>query len=109
MASWIQLHEEDMEGAFQEIGFVKVGRDTFADEHRILFRDRDSNGHRGALGYAVVELSSGDQFFLQHEPGLAETGVWLYAKASGDARRQCDEFAAAFAIDPAEILPFRAD
>lgn len=108
MASWIQLHEEDMEGAFEEIGFVKLGRDTFTDEHRILFRDRGSNGHRGALSYAVIEVASGQQFFLQHEPSLAESGVWLYAKAGGDARRQCDEFAAAFGIDPAEILPFRA-
>ena len=67
---------------------MKVGRDVFADDHRILFRDRDSNGHRGALSYAVIEVRSGSQFFLQHEPSLAESGLWLYAKAGGNARRR---------------------
>lgn len=106
MPDWIQLHEDDMEGAFEEIGFVRLAREVFAADYQISFRERGENGHRGALSYAVIELRSGAQFFLQHEPRLAETGVWLYAQAGGDAQRRRDEFVGAFSIDPQQILAF---
>jgi hypothetical protein len=106
VADWIQMHEDRMVGAFEEIGFVKMTREAFSSRYQISFHERDQSGMRGALSYALIQLRSGSQFFLQHEPRLAETGVWLYSKAGGDAQRQCREFAAAFSIDPDEILAF---
>lgn len=106
MADWIQMNEDRMVGAFEEIGFVKMTREAFTSRYHIFFQERAQSGMRGALSYALIQLRSGSQFFLQHEPRLAETGVWLYAKAGGDAQGQCREFAAAFRIDPDQILAF---
>lgn len=102
MCDWHQKDEMDLNGAFKEIAFIRIAPEDFADRFEIVFTRRE-HGKRDLLSYAAVELSSGARFFLQHEHKLSNSGLWLYGSAESDAQAQCEEFATAFGIDPADI------
>jgi hypothetical protein len=105
MRDWRQKDEKQLDGAFKEIAFIRMPPDEFADRFKITFTQR-THGKREMLSYAAVELRSGARYFLQHERKLSEKGIWLYGSAERDAKLQCDEFATAFGIDPADIAAF---
>lgn len=102
MREWRQKDETELDGAFREIAFIRMGPDDFAQRYQIVFTRRE-HGKRELLSYAAVELDSGARFFLQHEHKLSDQGIWLYGDAERDAAQQCDEFAKAFGIAPADI------
>jgi hypothetical protein len=102
MHDWRQKDEQELDGAFKEIAFIRIAPDEFADRFAITFTQR-AHGKREMLSYAAVELGSGARYFLQHETKLSDEGLWLYGGAEGDAKVQCDEFARAFGIDAADI------
>jgi hypothetical protein len=106
MPDWIQLHEDHMDGAFEEVGFIRVKPEEFAARHGISFTERDQATARGPVSYAFLELRSGAQVFLQHEPRLSAPGIWVYARLGGDKGELCSELAAAFGIDEGAILPY---
>jgi hypothetical protein len=105
MREWRQKNEQDLDGAFKEIGFIRLPADDFASRFEISFTQRE-HGKRAMLSYAAIELRSGARFFLQHEHQLSERGVWLYGSATQDPSEQIAEFAAAFGIDPSDIAAF---
>jgi hypothetical protein len=95
----------ELDGAFKEIAFIRMPPAEFAQRYEIAFTQR-SHGKREMLSYAAVELDSGARYFLQHETKLSDQGIWLYGSAERDAQVQCDEFAEAFGIDPADVAAF---
>jgi hypothetical protein len=105
MREWRQKDEQELDGAFKEIAFIRITPAEFADRFEISFTRR-AHGKREMLGYAAVELSSGARYFLQHETKLSDQGIWLYGSAERDVRLQCDEFAKAFGIDSTDIAAF---
>lgn len=105
MPDWRQQNEMDLDGAFKEIAFIRIAPDDFAQRFEIAFTRR-AHGKREMLSYAAVELDTGTRFFLQHEHKLSDQGIWLYGSAETDAAAQCEEFARAFGIDPADIAAF---
>ncbi|HEY1565468.1 MAG TPA: hypothetical protein VGF68_00560 [Solirubrobacteraceae bacterium] len=105
MRDWRQKNEKELDGAFKEIAFIRIAPAEFAQRYEIIFT-QGQHGKRELLSYAAVELSSGERYFLQHETKLSDQGLWLYASAEQDPKRQCDEFALAFGIDPDDIVAF---
>ena len=105
MREWRQKDEMELDGAFKEIAFIRIAPGDFAQRYDIVFTRRE-HGKRELLSYAAVELHSGARFFLQHEHKLSDQGIWLYGDAERDAAQQCEEFAKAFEIDPADIATF---
>jgi hypothetical protein len=105
MRQWRQKDEQELDGAFKEIAFIRMAPAEFADRFEINFTQR-AHGKREMLSYAAVELRSGARYFLQHETKLSDQGIWLYGTAERDARLQCDEFAEAFGIEPTDIAAF---
>jgi hypothetical protein len=95
-----------MDGAFEEVGFIKLRPEDFAQRHQISFTEREQTGPRGPVSYAFFELRSGAQVFLQHEPQLSAPGIWVYARVGGDKVALCNELAAAFGIEDGAILPY---
>jgi len=105
MRNWLQQDEKKLDGAFKEIAFIRMPADEFAARYEITFTQRE-HGKREMLSYAAIELRSGARFFLQHEHKLSDQGIWLYGSAERDAKSQCEEFAEAFGIGPADIAAF---
>jgi hypothetical protein len=105
MRQWRQKDEQELDGAFKEIAFIRMPPAEFAERFEISFTQR-AHGKRELLSYAAVELCSGARYFLQHETKLSDQGIWLYGTAERDAAAQCDEFAKAFGIDSADIAAF---
>ena len=105
MRQWRQKDEQEPDGAFKEIAFIRMAPAEFADRFEINFTQR-AHGKREMLSYAAVELRSGARYFLQHETKLSDEGIWLYGSAERDARLQCDEFAEAFGIESTDIAAF---
>lgn len=104
MREWQQKDEQELDGAFREIAFIRMPPAEFAHRFEINFTQR-AHGKRELLSYAAVELRSGARYFLQHETKLSDQGIWLYGTAERDPALQCDEFAKAFGIDTADIAP----
>ncbi len=105
MREWRQKDEQDLDGAFKEIAFIRMPPTEFAQRFEITFTQGE-HGKREMLSYAAIELDTGALYFLQHETKLSDQGIWLYGSAERDATVQCDEFARAFGIDPADIATF---
>jgi hypothetical protein len=105
MREWRQTNENNLDGAFKEIAFIRRAPDEFAAEFEITFTQHE-HGKRATLSYAAIELRSGARFFLQHEHSLSERGIWRYGSAERDPKQQCAEFAAAFGIDGSDIAAF---
>jgi len=105
MSEWRQKDEQDLDGAFKEIAFIRMPLAEFAQRFEITFTEGE-HGKREMLSYAAIELDTGALYFLQHETKLSDQGIWLYGTAERDAAVQCDEFARAFGIDAADIAAF---